>query len=139
MSTMLEMESLLKSKDINPTAMRLLVLSYLKVQQQAMSLSDIEKGFEQSDRVTIYRTLKTFEQKGLIHPINIGNATQYALCSDDCNTQKHHDTHLHFICKQCNKTVCLTKYSIPSIEMPKGFQTDAIEVVIKGVCEDCLG
>lgn len=133
---LLELE--LRAKNINPTAMRLLVLDVLKQRNEAVTFSDIEGSFDQSDRVTIYRTLKTFEQKGLVHTIVTGAVTQYALCSDDCNEEQHRDAHLHFICRVCQKIICLTQSSLPQVEIPKGFKVDDIEVTIKGVCEHCV-
>lgn len=134
---MIELEQELKSKNIRPTAMRLLVLKFLKQQNGAVSLANIEAGFEQSDRITIYRTVKTFESKGLLHSISISNSTHYALCTEDCSENKHQDTHLHFLCDKCKQTVCLTQVSIPKIEIPEGFTLHNIEVIAQGVCEPC--
>src|ERR1700730_5508524 len=92
-------EQKLINKNINPTAMRILVLNFLLKQNSAISLSDIEKGLKPADRITIYRTLKTFEEKGLVHVIDNGTGTpKYALCMDECDADKHHDTHVHFYC-----------------------------------------
>lgn len=135
--SILSLEQELAAKKINPTAMRLLVLKFLKKQKGAVSLADIEASFEQSDRVTIYRTVKTFESKGLLHSITTNNVTQYALCAQECDEKHHHDTHLHFVCNNCKKTICLTQVSIPKIEVPADFQLDDIDVVAKGVCKDC--
>ncbi|MTG99051.1 MULTISPECIES: Fur family transcriptional regulator [Myroides] len=132
-----KLEKQLTDKKINPTAMRLLILKFLKQQNGAVSLADIESSFEQSDRVTIYRTVKTFESKGLLHSITTNNVTQYALCSQECDANSHHDTHLHFVCSSCKKTICLTQVSIPQIEIPQGFQLDDIEIVAKGICREC--
>ncbi len=55
-----ELESILIAKQITPTAMRLLVLEFLLKQKTAISLSDLEKEFERSDRTTLYRTLIVF-------------------------------------------------------------------------------
>lgn len=134
---MLQLEKELKVKNIKPTAMRLLVLKYLKKQKGAVSLADIESGFEQSDRITIYRTVKTFESKGLLHSITTSNITHYALCAQDCDENKHHDMHMHFVCEVCKQTICLTQVAIPKIEIPKGFQLNDIEIIAKGVCVDC--
>lgn len=131
------LENILIEKKIKPTAMRLLVLKFLKQQDGAVSLADIEASFDQSDRVTIYRTVKTFESKGLLHSITTNNVTQYALCSQGCDEDNHHDTHLHFVCSKCKKTICLTQVTIPKIEIPQGFQLDDIEVVAKGICKEC--
>jgi hypothetical protein len=57
-------EQILASKKISPTAMRMLTLDFLLKQSAAVSLSDIENYFFRSDRITLYRTLKTFEKKG---------------------------------------------------------------------------
>ncbi len=71
----------LTSRNIKPTAMRELVLDILTVQTAAISLSDLEQNFHKSDKVTLYRTLKTFEEKKLIHSIDDGTgAVKYALC-----------------------------------------------------------
>ncbi|MEC4114000.1 Fur family transcriptional regulator [Myroides pelagicus] len=133
----MSIEQELTAKKINPTAMRILVFKFLKKQKGAVSLADIEASFEQSDRVTIYRTVKTFENKGLLHSITTNNVTQYALCAQECDEEHHHDTHLHFVCRNCKKTICLTQVSIPKIEVPIGFQLDDIDVVAKGVCKEC--
>ncbi|MDD3323474.1 MAG: transcriptional regulator, partial [Paludibacter sp.] len=53
----------LTSRNIKPTAMRELVLDILTEQKMAISLSDLEQKFHKSDKVTLYRTLKTFEEK----------------------------------------------------------------------------
>lgn len=131
------LEKELLSKNINPTAMRLLVLKFFKQQHKAVTLGDIEAGFDQSDRVTLYRTVKTFESKGLIHSITSNNVTQYALCNSDCNEKKHRDTHVHFVCRNCGQTICLTQVLIPDVEVPAGFAVDDVEMVFKGVCADC--
>ncbi|MEQ9438450.1 MAG: hypothetical protein RIG62_05360 [Cyclobacteriaceae bacterium] len=61
------LENTLKEKKIRPTAMRLLVLEYLLGQDVAVSLTDLYQSFENSDRVTLYRTLKVFEENRLVH------------------------------------------------------------------------
>ncbi|MHC5353628.1 Fur family transcriptional regulator [Myroides sp. LJL115] len=134
---MLTLELELKNKNINPTAMRLLVLKFLKKQSTAVTLNDIENSFEQSDRVTIYRTIKTFEAKGLIHSITSNNVTQYALCKDACNEINHQDTHVHFQCRDCNAIICLPSISIPKIELPKNFSLDELEIIARGICDQC--
>lgn len=53
------------SKNTRPTSMRILVYDYLNIQTAALSLTEIEAYFHKADKVTIYRTLKTFEEKGI--------------------------------------------------------------------------
>lgn len=133
-----EVENKLISKQINPTANRMLVLDFLLDQRSALSLSDIERGLMPTDRVTVYRTLKTFEEKGLVHSIDDGSgAPKYALCMDDCDAQGHHDLHLHFSCTACTETYCLPKTQIPRVQLPANFKAAEINLLIKGLCDKC--
>ncbi len=135
---MTDIEKTLKDKQVNPTAMRILVLDFLIKQTAAISLNDLEKGMAPSDRITLYRTLKTFEEKGLVHSIEDGSgATKYALCEQDCDGENHHDLHVHFYCNTCNETFCLPNTKIPEISLPKGFKQEEMNLIIKGVCELC--
>lgn len=130
-------EKLLK-KDIKPTAMRLLVLDYMLQQKGTLSLTDIEKGLAPADRITIYRSLKNFEEHGLVHLIDDGTgAPKYALCIDDCDTVSHHDLHVHFHCNTCQETFCLPNTTLPIIPLPSGFQSDEMNLIVKGTCNTC--
>jgi Fur family ferric uptake transcriptional regulator len=60
---MKELETELLKKQINPTAVRLVVLDFLLKQNNAVSLTNIELNLENTDRVTLYRTIKTFEEQ----------------------------------------------------------------------------
>ena len=131
-------EQKLTDKKINPTAMRLLVLDLLLKQSSAISLSDIEKGLEPADRTTIYRTLKTFEEKGLTHIIDDGTGTpKYALCAEACDDHEHHDLHVHFYCTSCKETFCLPNSKIPDVSLPNGFTSSEMNLVVKGICDKC--
>lgn len=132
-----DLEIRLKSTAIRPTAMRLLVLEKLTEQQTAVSLSEMEAGFEQVDRVTLYRTLKTFEEKGLVHQIiDGGGLTKYALCQEDC-TCAMEDLHVHFYCNSCKETYCLPKVKVPGIQLPNRFRLEEVNMVVKGACDQC--
>jgi len=134
----IDIENKLKVKDINPTAMRLLVLEFLTRQNAAISLNDLERGMAPSDRITLYRTLKTFEEKGLVHSIEDGTgATKYALCEEDCDGENHHDLHVHFYCNTCRETFCLPNTKIPDISLPINFFRQEMNLIIKGICDQC--
>lgn len=131
-------ETILQAKEISPTAMRILVLEFLQKQISAVSLQDVENGFVQADRVTLYRTLKTFEEKGLIHSIQDGtDAAKYALCAEACKAGDHYDLHLHFYCTNCKLTHCLPKHQVPEIDLPVGYLLKELNLVAKGICEKC--
>jgi Fur family ferric uptake transcriptional regulator len=134
-----EAEQILVQKDISPTAMRLLVLEFLLKQSSAISLSDVEKGLEPADRVTLYRVLKKFEEKGLAHSIDDGSGVpKYALCAEDCVAGHHHDLHVHFFCNACRETSCLPKSKIPQVILPEGFASEEVNLMVKGTCRKCI-
>ena len=89
------LEHKLERRNIKPTTMRLLVLKQLVESGAAMSLKDLEAKFERADKATLYRTLKTFEDKKLIHGIDDGTGSvKYALCEEGCEC-KPQDQHIH--------------------------------------------
>jgi len=133
-------EQLLESNDIRITAMRLLIYKFLAQKQVAVTLTDIENAFEKADRTTLYRTVKTFEEKAIVHQIDDGSGTtKYALCEESCNCEIETDLHLHFHCNNCKETICLTDHKIPKVKVPKGFVSENVNLVVKGVCDKCSG
>lgn len=127
----------LQVRDIKPTAMRQLVLQVMSEQQAAISLPVLELLFERADKVTLYRTLKTFEENKLIHRIDDGTGTtKYALCRDTCDCEPD-DLHVHFLCVKCEQTFCLNEISVPSINLPARFSLESVNMVVKGVCANC--
>lgn len=104
----------------------------------ALSHSDIEKEIDNSlDRVTVYRTLKTFLDKGLIHKVlDDEGSLKYALCKEACSKVEHHHDHVHFKCTKCGQTICLN-VDVPSVKLPKGYSASEVNLLIQGVCERC--
>ena len=114
-------EFLLKKVNIRPTAVRSLVYKILLENDAAKGLTDIENHFVKSDRTTLYRTIKSFEDKCIVHQIDDGTGTaKYALCEEGCNCEMETDPHLHFRCNFCDETSCLTDHKIPQINLPNG-------------------
>jgi Fur family ferric uptake transcriptional regulator len=137
---MKDIEKLFASKDLRVTAMRLLIYKFLAEKKVAVTLSDIENAFEKADRTTLYRTIKTFEEKVIVHQIDDGTGiTKYALCEEGCNCDIKNDLHLHFHCNNCNETTCLTDHKIPQIKVPDGFISENVNLVVKGICDKCSG
>ena len=131
--------SLLKRSDLSVTESRRKILHLFLEQTGALAHGDIErKAGEKFDRVTVYRTLQTFVEKGIIHTIpTADNSIRYALCKDECSGGHHHDHHIHFVCSQCDNTYCLDDVVTPDIKLPKGYQAEHVEVVVEGVCKNC--
>ena len=135
----IEIKEILKRNNLSVTGSREKILSLFFDQAGALAHGDIEKrAGEKFDRVTVYRTLQTFVEKGIIHTIPTSdNSIRYALCKDDCAEGHHHDHHVHFVCTQCHTTYCLDDVVTPELRLPKGYNAVHIEVVAEGICKNC--
>lgn len=130
---------ILKRHNLSNTDSRRAILEIFLQSENALAHHDIERQTgERFDRVTVYRTLQTFIDKGIVHTIpTADNAIRYALCREECSEGHHHDNHIHFICEECGKTTCLDETAIPSIRLPKGYYTTQVNVVVNGICKEC--
>ncbi len=133
-------EDLLMTHRVRKTKIRLEVLDFFLSKTYALSHSEIENAINQSyDRVTIYRTLKSFEEQGLIHKVLDESGTaKYALCASHCVSHKHNDTHVHFSCESCGHTFCLESVPVPPIQLPADYQLIGYNFLVQGVCKDCV-
>ena len=132
-------DAALKQNKLSVTSSRKKILQLFYEQPGALAHGDIEKkAGEKFDRVTIYRTLQTFVEKGIIHTIpSADNSVRYALCKDECSEGHHHDHHVHFICTNCQHTYCLDDVVTPGIKLPGGYHAGHVEVVVEGICKNC--
>ena len=136
---MTKAEHKLKLLGIRKTPIRIEMLDiFIGSAGKALSNKDIELDLEDPDRITVYRTLKTFEQKGLIHQVMDGTGvTKFAICIDDCDDHSHHDEHAHFRCEKCGKTTCLDGgITLPS-DIPNGYRIKNAHLVLEGWCDEC--
>ena len=130
---------ILKKNLLSVTDGRKKILELFLHSDGALAHADIEKNTgENFDRVTVYRTLQTFVDKGIIHIIpTADNSILYALCKDNCEAGHHHDDHVHFVCDDCSKTICLEEVTVPNVKLPKGFKPKHAAMVVNGICSDC--
>jgi Fur family ferric uptake transcriptional regulator len=130
---------LLKEHHLRSTSSRAAILSLFLQNDCALSYSDIEKRIATSyDRVTVYRTLKTFVDSGVIHKVlDDSGGLKYALCAIACTIHNHHHEHVHFKCSACGETICLEQVDIPSIQLPIGYSASELNLLIQGVCDKC--
>ncbi len=132
--------SILSNHKLRNTEIRREMLAVFLESDCALSHHDIEKKLDSKhDRVTLYRTLKSFEEKGIIHRIaNHTDTIEYALCKDDCRDHhKHSDNHAHFNCEICSKTFCLDDVGIPDLKIPKDFNANDFQLLVTGICDKC--
>lgn len=131
-------ETLLRQHDLRITDARQQVLGVFFAHSYALTHAELEQQLAQHDRVTLYRTLATFEEKGLLHRVPDDSGTmKYALCADGCAEHQHHDDHVHFKCTTCGRTECLDPIRIPTLALPTGYRATEMHLLVQGVCSRC--
>ena len=142
---MVTQDVLLKKAKLRNTEPRERILSVFQHSAFALSHGDIEEAVgEGIDRVTIYRTLRTFVEHGLLHTVpDQQQGIRYALCAENCadddheHGHEHHHNHLHFRCESCKNTRCLPQSKLPDIELPEGFVSKEAVFLVYGLCNLC--
>ena len=129
---------ILKSHKLRITDCRLDVVQFFLQQKTALSQGDLENRLTKYDRVTLYRTLNSFLDSGILHKIpNSEGAASYGLCHETCSPDHHYHNHVHFKCNKCGQIECLDDRSVPSITLPEGYQMEAVNMIVDGICIKC--
>ncbi len=127
----------LKKHNLRVTDCRIDVLERFYSKKHALSMKVIETELEGYDRVTLYRTINSFIDKGVLHriPDESGSAS-YGICAETCTAEKHSHNHVHFKCSRCGQIDCLSSYSVPVVDLP-GYEISDSNLIINGVCKSC--
>jgi Fur family transcriptional regulator, peroxide stress response regulator len=124
----------LKSKDIRPSYQRIKVLEYLYQKGGHPTVDEIFRALSADipslSKVTIYNTLYTLVQAGLVQVVDI----------DD--TEKHFDitlsNHGHFQCEVCGS---IYNFLVDIDQVPteglSQFKVNQKKVYFKGLCPNC--
>ena len=131
--------NLLKEHELRITNSRMDTLRVFVSNHFALSQPELEKNLgDEYDRVTIYRTLTSFLEKGLIHKVlDDAGAAKYALCKHAHNDHEHSDEHIHFKCVQCGNTHCIESLQLPDFNAPGGYKFLDTQILIHGLCPEC--
>ncbi|MFC3880149.1 Fur family transcriptional regulator [Algoriphagus namhaensis] len=131
--------AILKDHKLRITDCRKEIIQEFLQKKIALSHGDLEETLKnQFDRVTIYRTLKTFVDKDVVHKVlDDQGVTKYALCSHDHEEREHSHEHVHFKCEKCQETTCIESITLPAITLPKGFEKREMNLLVQGICDKC--
>ncbi|GAA3945413.1 hypothetical protein GCM10022406_29350 [Hymenobacter algoricola] len=116
----------LRSYAVRPTRVRRAVLAVLLRSPFALSGAEIEQPLRPlSDRITLYRTLCTFEQAALIHRVvDHADTVRYAACPNSTARVAATD-HVHFKCTACRHIYCLSQVPVPAVALPGPYRWSA--------------
>jgi Fur family ferric uptake transcriptional regulator len=138
------LKTILGKNQIKTTKVRLIVLNVLINSDSALSHHEISEALsnEEIDKVTLYRTLKLFESKKLVHKVATKDRNwQYAICLHNNNVITINRSHAHFICDACDKIFCMpetkTELTISNISYLDNFMITGKELRLHGLCPEC--
>ncbi len=133
-----EVEALLASHGVKPTANRIVVARALAEAGRPMSLSELEYKILSIDKSGVFRALTLFREHQLVHVIEDGgDGVRYELCHSHDGHRHDDDQHVHFYCEQCHRTFCMNDTPIPAVTLPDGYQLNSINYMAKGICPQC--
>lgn len=126
---------LLADAGLRVTSARLLVLQTLEAARTALSHADIESLLpEPLDRVTLYRTLDSCVEAGLLaRTVGTDRISRFALLGAD----GQHDRHPHFHCDDCGRVYCLPGRAPRAPAVPEGFAVEGVDMHVHGHCPSC--
>jgi Fur family ferric uptake transcriptional regulator len=124
--------AILKNNNLHVTAARLAILSLFIQEKCSLTSREIENRIGESlGRVTIYRTLQVFLNRGILHCVP--TAQPFALyhfpgdSAGCCN-------HVHFICESCGRAFHLKDVVLPVLHLPDHFRATRSDLIIRGQC-----
>jgi len=121
---------ILRAHALRQTKCRVEVLQYFLRASQAQTHADLEASLPAYDRVTLYRTLNTFEQLGILHRVMDETAVlKYAL-------SQRKAPHAHFRCERCQTTTCMD-VAVPAIALKPGYEVHQQALLLTGICPHC--
>jgi Fur family ferric uptake transcriptional regulator len=129
---------LLKHHKLRQTAIRIQVIEIFLSRTGAVSQADLEQLLGPVDRITLYRTLRSFEEQGIIHrAIDATGKLKFALCTGGCSNSEHFDAHAHLYCERCERTLCLDDIAPPLLPAQANFQVTSAFLALHGICAEC--
>jgi len=131
---------ILTQHSVRKTETRVQVLEVFFKYDYALAHSDVETALGDSfDRVTLYRTLHTFEQAGIIHEVPSQGETKFALGALLATQGDSYDQHIHFSCQMCRQTFCLENITPPQLDYSGDYTITSLSITAKGICKNCKG
>ncbi|MFT5185826.1 MAG: Fur family ferric uptake transcriptional regulator, partial [Flavobacteriales bacterium] len=129
--------ALLRKRNLKATATRIKVLSIIDNYSNAIPFSNLQSELDDFDRVTLYRTIQSLVENGIIHKaLTEANETYYALCDRECSSGKHNHDHVHFKCTSCDVVSCVLPANPIGITIPNHI-IDNFKIEATGICVAC--
>ena len=128
---------MLKAAQLYCTEARIAILNVLMQAPSPLRQNQVAARLETKtlNKVTIYRTLETLVEVGLVHRAFMHKRAWHFELAHQCSETQCHP---HFTCLNCGQTHCLTGISVPMAESPyQGFVISRQQVRLEGLCPVC--
>jgi Fur family ferric uptake transcriptional regulator len=132
-----DFETTLREKGLKSTPLRIATLEILTNAEGPLTAEETARRLEKInfDRATLYRTLKTFCDSGLIQSIDLGEG--FLRYERNCKLHHHHH---HIICTSC-KEIEIVPFCIPHefkrYLSQKGYKYVNHRMDFTGICKNC--
>jgi len=131
----IKIQEAIRGAGLRCTPQRVAVLDYLVRHPDHATVEELwpalNKRHTQASRATVYNTLHTLAQAGLVREFKLdGNAARFDACLDP-----HH----HFVCDRCGGVEDLEWFDVPALDRKRvGVRSiRSYEIVVRGVCSKC--
>ncbi len=129
---------LLSSLGLRQTRARKIVLELLQEAGHPLSHQEIAVHSQAAslNRVTLYRTLTTLQQSGLLHRVQ-GTDGVWRFGYVSPRKSSCGGNHIHFLCVECHQMSCLPEQPLPWVTAPEGARVTGKQLVVYGSCASC--
>ena len=128
---------LLRAAGLRRTPARVAVLGRIAAVGRPVSHAELqsEPDLGALDTITLYRTLTTLVEAGLVHRVHgIDGVWRYARQPGEDGCPGNHP---HFLCTACGGMSCLLGQRMPRVSVPAGAQVSGRHFVAYGLCAAC--
>lgn len=134
----MNVDALLRSAGLRRTRAREVVLALLGDAGRPLSHQEIAvcPGAAGLDRVTLYRTLASLQEGGLLHRVQ-GTDGAWRFGLHGHGAERCPGDHVHFLCLECGAMTCLADQPLPFVEVPDGARVTGKQLVVHGLCAGC--
>ena len=129
---------LLRTAGLRRTPTRLAVLARLELLARPCSHAELLAlpDLTDLDDITLYRTLNTLVEAGLVHRIHgIDGVWRYS--TQPRSQAGCPGNHAHFLCNGCGSMQCLLDQPMPRVEVPVGTEVQGRHFLVYGRCAGC--
>jgi Fur family ferric uptake transcriptional regulator len=133
------LKKILQASQLRVTKIRLDILYLFMTNNYALTHTDINvKLNNRYDDVTIYRTIHSFEENGIIHKIpDNSKKACFAINKEWKSGEGTGNTHVHFHCIQCGHNFCMSMDNNFKIKFPDNLSVSFVNILADGLCDKC--